>query len=128
MPRVNFYLDGPQDNQLLLKKILCVYARGGFVVGLCMTDREFELVKDVVPLVENNTIAAGKHVGLIEQIICVVNKKTRASSIQFPFKYIPVMSLIHTVYTAIFWLNVFPNMSEKQWFSPQEIFTGLTVD
>ena len=32
------------------------------------------------------------------------------------------------MYTAVFWLNVFPNMSEKQWFHPLEIFTGLTVD
>ena len=34
---------------------------------------------------------------------------------------------MHTVYTAIFWLNAFPNMSEKQWFSPKEIITGLTI-
>ena len=35
---------------------------------------------------------------------------------------------MHTVYTAIFWLNAFPNMSEKQWFSPMEIIIRLTVD
>ena len=28
----------------------------------------------------------------------------------------------------IFWLSAFSNMSEKQWFSPRKIFTGLTVD
>ena len=39
-----------------------------------------------------------------------------------------MMVLIHTVYTAIFWLNAFPNMSKKQWFSPREISTGLIVD
>ena len=39
-----------------------------------------------------------------------------------------MMVLIHTVYTAIFWLNTFPNMSEKQWFSPHKIITGLTID
>jgi hypothetical protein len=38
------------------------------------------------------------------------------------------MVLINTVYTMIFWLNSFPNMSKKQWFSPREIVTGLTVD
>ena len=38
-----------------------------------------------------------------------------------------MMVLIYTVYTTVFWLNVFRNMSEKQWFSPQEISTGLTI-
>ena len=39
-----------------------------------------------------------------------------------------MMVLIHTVYTAVFWLNAFPNISEKQWFSSREIITGLTID
>ena len=38
------------------------------------------------------------------------------------------MVLIHCVYTMVFWLNAFQNMSVKQWFSPREIVTGLTVD
>ena len=38
------------------------------------------------------------------------------------------MVLIHTVYTMVFWLNAFHNMTEKQWFSPREIVTGLTID
>jgi hypothetical protein len=54
--------------------------------------------------------------------------KTRVSSSEFPFENIWVMVLIHTMYTIIFWLNAFPNISEKQWFSPMEIVTGLTVD
>ena len=92
-------------------------------------DREFEPVKDVVPIVEINTVAVREHVGLIERRIrAVKEKKTRASSSLFPFENIPMMVLIHTVYTAVFWLNAFPNMSEKQWFSPREIITGLTVD
>ena len=111
-----------------LKKVLYLYARGGFIVRLCLMDREFEPVKDLVPIVEINTTAAREHVGLIERRIRVVKEKTRASSSQFPFENIPVMVLIHTVYTAVFWLNAFPNMSEKQWFSPREIITGLTID
>ena len=111
-----------------LKKALYLYARGGFIVRLCLLDREFEPVKDLVPIVEINTTAAREHVGLIERRIRVVKEKTRASSSQFPFETIPMMVLIHTVYTAVFWLNAFPNMSEKQWFSPRKIITGLTVD
>ena len=44
------------------------------------------------------------------------------------FKNIPVVVLIHTVYTALFWLNAFPDMYEKQWCSPREIVTELTVE
>ena len=85
-------------------------------------------MKDLVPIMEINTMAARKHVGLIEQRIRAVKEKIRASSREFLFKNISVMVLIHTVYTTIFWLNTFPNMSEKQWFSPREIITGLTID
>ena len=73
-------------------------------------------------------MAAREHVGLIEWTIQVVKEKTRAPTSLFLFKSIPVMVLIHTVYTVIFWLNVFPNMSKEQWFSPREISTGLTDD
>ena len=38
------------------------------------------------------------------------------------------MVMIHCVYTMIFLLNLFPNMSENQLFSQGEIVTGLTVD
>ena len=55
-------------------------------------------------------------------------RKTRASTSLFSFENISVMVLIHTDYIAIFWLNAFPNMSEKQWFSPREIITELTLD
>ena len=55
-------------------------------------------------------------------------KKTRASSRKFLLENITVIVIIHTVYTVTFWLNAFPNMSEKQWVSQREIITGLTVD
>ena len=100
-----------------LQKLQYLYAHGGFVVRLFMMDREFEPTKDLVHLVKINTTAARKYVGLIERKIHVTKKKTRASSSQFLFVYIPVMVLIHTVYTMIVWLNAFPNMSKKHWFS-----------
>ena len=61
-----------------LKKVLYLYARGGFIVRLCLMDREFEPVKDLVPLVEINTTAAREHVGLIERRIRVVKEKNKS--------------------------------------------------
>ena len=49
-----------------LRKVIFLYARGGFFVRHAMMDMEFEKVKDLVPLVKVNTAAAREHVGLIE--------------------------------------------------------------
>ena len=38
-------------------------------------DREFEPVKDLVPIVEINTTAASEHVGLIERRLRAVKEK-----------------------------------------------------
>ena len=38
------------------------------------------------------------------------------------------MILIHTVCTAIFWLNVFRDVSKKHQFSPRKVSTGSTID
>ena len=40
-------------------------------------DREFEPGKDLVPLVEINTMAVREHVGLIERRIWVVKEKNQ---------------------------------------------------
>ena len=49
-----------------LRKVVFLYARGGFIVRHAMMDMGFEKVRDRVPLVEVNTAAARKHIGLIE--------------------------------------------------------------
>ena len=74
----------------------------------------FKPVEYLVPLVEINVTAAREPVGLIERRIPVMKEKTRASSSDSLFKSTPVMVLIHTVYTIIFWLKAFPNISGEQ--------------
>ena len=68
-----------------LRKVLCLYASGGFFVRHAMMDMEFEKVKDLVPLVEENTAAALEHVCLIEQAIRHLKEKVRATTSEFPF-------------------------------------------
>ena len=48
-------------------------------------DREFEPVKDLVPIVEINTTAAREHVGLIERRIRVVKEK-KQEHLAFSFR------------------------------------------
>ena len=67
-----------------------------------MMDMEFEKVKDLVPLVEVNTAAAREHVGLFERKIRHLKEKTKAMTSEFPFAWIPILVLIHTVYSCAF--------------------------
>ena len=85
-----------------LRKVVFLYARGGFVVRHALMDMEFEKVKDLVPLVEANATAAREHVGLIERKIRYLKEKTRAVTSEFPFAWIPILVLIQTVYSCAF--------------------------
>ena len=111
-----------------LKKVMYLYARGGFIIRYALMDMEFEKIKELVPLVEVNTTAARDHVGIIERKIRHVKEKVRATTSEYPFKWIPNMILIHTVYYCVFWLNAFPNHSDNLGFSSREIVTGLSTD
>ena len=91
-------------------------------------DMEFENVKDLVPLVEINTTAAREHVRLVERKIRHLKEKTRVVTSDFPFKWIPSLVLIHTVYNCAFWINAFPNRSDNFGFSPRKIVTQLSTD
>ena len=61
-------------------------------------DREFEAVKEHLPLVEMNTTAAREHVPDIETGIRRVKEKVRAFSSKWTYLYVPTLLLIHTVY------------------------------
>ena len=111
-----------------LRKVIFLYACGGFLVQHAMMDMEFEKVKDLVPLVEVNTAAAREHVGLIERAMRHLKEKIRATTAEFPFAWIPILVLIQTVYSCAFWIKTFLNRSEIFGFSSRDIVTGLSTD
>ena len=98
-----------------LRKVICLYACGGFVVRHTMMGMEFEKIKDLVPLVEVNTTAAREHVGLTERAIRHLKEKVRDTNSELPFVRIPILVLIQTVYSCAFWIDAFPNRSEDFW-------------
>ena len=75
---------------------------GFFLVRHALMDREFEKVRDLVPLVEVNTTAAHKHVAAIERKIWHVNERVRATTSKYSFRWMPIMILVHTVYFCVF--------------------------
>ena len=64
-----------------LRRIMNLYARGGFCVRTIMMDMEFEKVKDQegMELVDVNTTAAREHLGEIERGIRYLKERCRCS-------------------------------------------------
>ena len=58
-----------------LRKVLKLYAQGGFVVDVCHMDQEFIKVRDFVGTLEVNTTAAREHVGKIERFIRLLKER-----------------------------------------------------
>ena len=81
-----------------IKKVIALYARGGFIVNLALMDKEFDKVQEHLPFLQINTTAAREHVGEIEREIRQVKERTRCTTSDFPFEHIPTMSL-YTPYT-----------------------------
>ena len=91
-------------------------------------DKEFNKVQEHLPYLQVNTTAAREHVGKIKQEIRQVKERTRCTTSEFPFKFIPTMVLIYTVYNVCLWLNAFPIRSGiAGGYSPREIVTGKTL-
>ena len=81
-----------------------------------------------MPFLEGNTAAAKEHVGEIEREIQQIKVRVRCTTSEFPFKNIPTMVLIYTVYNVCLWLNAFPIRSGiTGGFSPRELITGFVV-
>ena len=82
-----------------------------------------------MPFLEVNTAAAREHVGEIKRDIQQIKDTVRCTTSEFPFKNIPTMVLIYTVYNVCLWLNALPIRSGiTGGFSPRELITGLTLN
>ena len=61
----------PKRTAILLakppKKVLMLYARGGYIVKLALMDKESDAVKDHLPFLEVNTTSTREHVAEIKR-------------------------------------------------------------
>ena len=65
----------------------------------------------------------------IERQIRLIKECVRCTRSDFSFNPIPIMLLIHVVYTCFMWINAIPHKTGAvQWISPCELVTGRTVD
>ena len=91
-------------------------------------DGEFRAVQKLLPLIELNITAAREHVPEIESGIRRVKEKVRCFSSEWVYQYIPTLLIIHTVYTAAFFLNSFVIGSDNYGFAPCTTMTGMALN
>ncbi len=91
-----------------LEQVLQVHRRAGFNVRTILMDGEFEKLKNILPTVECDTMAAKEHVSKAERSIRTVKKRTRGLIGTLPFDNIPRQMKIKFVYFIMLWLNAFP--------------------
>ena len=112
-----------------LKKVINLYARGGYIVNLIMMDQEFEKVEGELGLVEINTTAAREHVGEIERSNRVVKERARSISSTLPYAVLPKQIVIHLIYYVVTFLNC--SVAENgvsDTLSPREIVLRRKLD
>ncbi len=80
-----------------IKKVINLYARGGYTINLIMMDREFEKLEGLLGPVEINTTASREHVGEIERSNRIVKERVRSISSTLPSKILPKQVVIHVL-------------------------------
>ena len=92
-------------------------------------DGEFEKVKELLPTIICNIVAAKEHVAESERNIMVVKERNRGVVNNLPFTYIPRRMKIEFIYFDTLWLNAFLVKSGvSETFSPREILLRWRMD
>ncbi|KAL3810038.1 hypothetical protein ACHAXA_000207 [Cyclostephanos tholiformis] len=112
-----------------IRRVMDLYARGGFQVGTVLMDNEFEPLRVLIPIIVVNTTAAKEHVPEIERRIRLIKERGRAILNTLPYKKIPQLMLIELIYHVVLWLNAFPTKSGiSSTLSPREIVLRHRLD
>ncbi len=112
-----------------LGRVLQVYARAGFLVRTILMDGEFEKVKDCLPNVECNTMAAKEHVSKAKRTIQMIKEQAQGIIMTMPFADIPQRMKIKFLYFVVLWLNAFPvKTGITSCFSPRELLVQWKLD
>ncbi len=74
-------------------------------------DNKFEKLRNLVPILAINTMAAREHVPEVERKIRLIKERGRGILNTLPFKKMPRLVLIELIYHVVLWLNAFPAKS-----------------
>jgi hypothetical protein len=94
-----------------------------------MMDMEFKKLRDLLPNVALNTMAAQEHVGEIERKIRMIKERARGTISTLPYEMLPKLIIIALMHFCVMWMNSFPvklGVSEK--YSPRELVSRRKLD
>ncbi len=75
-----------------------LYARGGFQVGTVLMDNKFEKLRNLVPILAINTMAAKENIPEFKRKIRLIKEWRRGILNTLPFKKMPRLMLIELIY------------------------------
>ena len=92
-------------------------------------DMEFEKVQDKLAIIEVDTTAAREHVPGIERKIRLIKEHVRCTTSDYSFDPIPILVIIHVVYTCVMLINDIPRKAGAfQGICLCKLVTGRTVN
>ena len=93
-------------------------------------DGEFNKLKDELPSIMTNTMAAKEHVTDAERMIHTCIERARGTICTLPFTHLPRRMKIELVYMMVLWLNAFPVVQNGIFsvYSPLELVVHSKMD
>ena len=119
------------DIKTALRRVMNIYARGGFQVTTALMDGAFTSLHDVCNQLQVtlNTTSRDEHVGDVERYIRTIKERMRGIANTLPYKLLPCNMVIELAKAAVYWLNSIPsNMGVSSVISPRTIITGQVLD
>ena len=114
-----------------LRRVVNIYARGGFQVTMALMDGAFAGLHDVCNQLQVtlNTTSRDEHMGDIERYICVVKEHMRGISNTIPFKRLTHNMVMELAKAVVYWLNSVPsNTGVSPTMSRRTIIMGQLLD
>ncbi len=91
-----------------LNRVIQVNRRAGFVIQTLLMNGEFEKIRDLMPILECNTMQAKELVSKAEHMIWTIKERACGLITTLPFNHIPRRLKIEFIYFFVLWLNAFP--------------------
>ena len=114
-----------------LRRVVNIYAHGGFQVTTALMDGAFAGLHDVCNQLQVtlNTTSRDKHVGDVERYIRTVKEHMRGISNTIPFKRLTCNMVMELAKAVVYWLNSVPsNTGVSPMMSPRTIIRGQLLD
>jgi hypothetical protein len=126
---IEFLPSRTESLAISIERDIKIYARTGFNIHMLMMDMKFEKLKDMLPEIAHNTMAAREHVGEIERNIRVIKERAMWMINTLPHNMPTKLIITEMMHFCVIWMNSFPfksGISEK--YSLRELVSRHRLD